>query len=179
MRNDSAEHWPDHSPPQWWNELRIRSMSEIEVAEPQNCYRSPSVSSQLDSALTMLGQTAETHGGTSAQNLAYTDRRARKHYKRVRYERGRTADFKLLRHPVRGKQVTRQRTWKLGRTLKPTARGRPKRSARFLLRSISSGSAGSSGAPRFLAGCFLVSAEASTPKRSPLVFSFASSYSMT
>lgn len=77
-----------------------------------------------------------------------------------------------------GKGYTRQKAWILGRTMKPTARGRPKRSARFLLRSSSSGSAGSSGAPRFLAGCLLGSVGVLTPKRSPLAFSFVSSYSM-
>ena len=62
-------------------------------------------------------------------------------------------------------------------TSRLTARGRPKRSARFFLRSSSSGSVGSSGAPRFLTGCFLLSADASIPKRSALAFSFPSFYS--
>jgi hypothetical protein len=132
-----------------------------------------------DSAMVMLGQKTGTHGEKSTQNLAYTDRRARKHYRQIRYEQGTTADFKLLRCPVRGKKATCQKTEKLSRTSRPTARGTPKRSARFFLRSSSSGSTGSSGAPRFLAGCLLLSADASTPKRSALAFSFPPSCTLT
>ena len=134
-------------------------------------HRSLSTSSQPNSAPATLR--TGNHGGCS--NI---DRRARKHYKQIRYEQGTTADLKLLRHPVREKKVVCQGTWKLGGALKPTARGTPKRSARFFLRSSSSGSRGSCGAPRFLAGCFLFSAGASVPKRSALAFSFPSSYSI-
>ena len=118
--------------------------------------------------------------GESTESLAYTETRARKHYRQIRYEQGATADLKILRCPVKGKEVVRQRTWRLGGgALRLTARGTPKRSARFFLRSSSSGSIGPSGAPRFLAGCFLFSADASTPKRSALAFSFTSSCSIS
>ena len=76
--------------------------------------------------------------------------------------------------PCERKGFARQRMRRFGGTLRLTARGRPKRSARFFLRSSSSGSRGSSGAPRFLAGCFLLSTDASMPKRSALAFSFPS-----
>lgn len=124
----------------------------------------------------MVNETTRIYGQRiDAESSIHRYRRALGHYRQIRYRRGMTADFKPLRRPVRGRKVVCRKTQKLGSILRLTARGRPKRSARFFLRSSSSGSVGSSGAPRFLAGCFLVS---TIPKRSVLAFSFVSSYNI-